>query len=179
MSGRRTRSSTTLPVGLDGGALASTTVHPNPSRPAAAAVIRTWLLWRPPPVTSVSQPRARASAHRCSSLRALFPPPARPVQSSRFTHSEPGDMPSTCPRRSMGSSGVGRWARPRPGRAIGSDATRAPSRHYHPAMTATLRALAEATEAALDDPSLTTERATADAIRPAMAALLSDPESVL
>src|SRR5258707_10362160 len=38
--------------------------------------MRTWLLWRPPPVTRVSQPPAIASAHRYSSLRTLFPPPA-------------------------------------------------------------------------------------------------------
>jgi predicted metal-dependent enzyme (double-stranded beta helix superfamily) len=46
-------------------------------------------------------------------------------------------------------------------------------------MTAALRALVEATERSLDDPALTSERATADAIRPAMAALLADPNPIL
>ena len=68
---------------LAGAAIA--TWHSRPSRFAAAAVIRTWLLCGPPPVTSTSHPSASASAHRSSSLRALLPPSASPVQSSRLT----------------------------------------------------------------------------------------------
>src|SRR4051794_33364567 len=75
--------------------------------------MRAWLLWRPPPVTNVSHPRANASAQRYSSLRALLPPPASPVQSSRLTHSAPGSMSRAAPSRSIGSSGVGKWARDR------------------------------------------------------------------
>ena len=46
-------------------------------------------------------------------------------------------------------------------------------------MTAALRGLVEATERALDDPGLVTERQRADAIRPAMADLLAAAEPVL
>ncbi len=43
-----------------------------------------------------------ASAHSGSSLRALLPPPARPVQSSRLTHRRPGARPRAAPSRSAG-----------------------------------------------------------------------------
>src|SRR5581483_2405372 len=101
----------TLPLGTDGGSLPKTTVQCRPSLLAAAAVMRTWLLWRPPPVTSVSAPCTCASSHRYSSLRALLPPPARPVASSRLTHRASSSMSRWAASRRIGSSGVGRWAR--------------------------------------------------------------------
>ena len=64
----------------------STRWQSSPSRLAAAAVMRAWLLCTPPPVTSASQPCSIASAQRSSSLRALLPPSARPVRSSRLTN---------------------------------------------------------------------------------------------
>src|ERR671923_554123 len=75
---------------------------------AAAAVMRAWLLCAPPPVTSTSQPCVRASPHRYSSLRALLPPRARPVRSSRLTSTF--GPPSHSEKRSIGSSGVGSCA---------------------------------------------------------------------
>ena len=45
-----------------------------PVRAAAAATWRVWLDCTPPIETSVSQPLARASATRYSSLRVLLPP---------------------------------------------------------------------------------------------------------
>ena len=64
--------------------------------------MRQWLDWPAPTVTSERAPDRSASAQRNSSLRALFPPPPRPVRSSRLTHrrAPPG---SPGPR----SSGVG------------------------------------------------------------------------
>src|SRR5438093_5055503 len=111
MSGPSRWSMTTLPVGRLGRPPERTIVHRRQSLAAAAAVIRTWLLWRPPPVTSVSLPLFSASAQRYASLRALLPPPASPVQSSRLTHSAPSAIPRAAPMRSAGSSGVGTWAR--------------------------------------------------------------------
>ena len=47
----------TLPVAAaDFRRPARTTVQPSPSLLAAAAVMRTWFDWLPPPVTRVSQP---------------------------------------------------------------------------------------------------------------------------
>src|SRR5215216_5021016 len=80
----------------------------NPSRLAAAAVMRAWLLCAPPPVTSTSQPSACASAHRNSSLRALLPPSASPVRSSRLTSTR--GPPSHSENRSIGSNAVGSCA---------------------------------------------------------------------
>src|SRR5437868_1700860 len=80
----------------------------NPSRLAAAAVMRAWLLCAPPPVTSTSHPCACASPHRNSSLRALLPPSASPVRSSRFTRTR--GPPSHSAKRSIGSNGVGSCA---------------------------------------------------------------------
>ena len=51
---------------------------------AAKAVARQWFDWTPPQVTSVSGPRASASATWSSSLRALFPESSSPVRSSRL-----------------------------------------------------------------------------------------------
>src|SRR6516162_4629754 len=79
-----------------------------PRRAAAAAVMRAKLDCGPPAVTSVSQPRALASATRYSSLRALLPPRASPVWSSRFTRMR---IPRTSERRGADSSGVGKCAR--------------------------------------------------------------------
>ena len=89
---------------------ASTTVQASPSRFAAAAVMRTWLLCRPPPVTNVSAPWSSASAQSSSSLRTLLPPPASAVRSSRFTSKPPDGKPSSAPKRSIGSHGVGSGA---------------------------------------------------------------------
>src|SRR6478672_10411638 len=56
--------------------------------PRCADTAATWRVWfdcTPPIETSVSQPRASASATRYSSLRVLLPPKARPeLQSSRL-----------------------------------------------------------------------------------------------
>ena len=49
----------------------STRWQSSPSRLAAAAVIRAWLLCTPPPVTSVSQPCSTASAQRSVELAGL------------------------------------------------------------------------------------------------------------
>ena len=79
-----------------------------PSRAVAAAVCLAWFDCTPPSVMTVSTPSARASPSRYSSLRALFPPVARPVQSSRFT--QISGPPSSALSRGSGSSGVGRCA---------------------------------------------------------------------
>src|SRR5215207_998033 len=52
---------------------------------ATPVTARVWFDWVPPMETSVSQPRAIASAARYSSLRTLLPPKAMPeLQSSRL-----------------------------------------------------------------------------------------------
>src|SRR5438309_3239587 len=179
MSGRSSSSITTLPVGSSGGSLPSTTVQARPRRLAAAAVMRTWLLWRPPPVTSTSQPCATASAHRYSSLRTLFPPPARPVRSSRFTTSAPSAMPSSAPSRSRDSTGVGSCVSgTRRSSALPSVTRPNATVRRVTAPTPALVELVAAVEAALDDPALLDDRARAEAIRPAMAALLAAPGGV-
>ena len=48
--------------------------QPSPVRAATAATCLVWLDCTPPMDTSVSHPRARASATRYSSFRVLFPP---------------------------------------------------------------------------------------------------------
>src|SRR5439155_9659848 len=176
MSGPSNSSSTTLPVGTDGLSLEMTIVHASPSRLAAAAVMRTWLLWRPPPVTSVSQPWTFASSQRYSSLRALLPPPPRPVASSRLTHKVPSAMSRWAASLGIGSSGVGRWARTTR-RSRGSTRGTRPTLPSG-AMADALDALIAVTEAALDDPSLPDDRARADAIALAMRALLDADEPI-
>ena len=68
-----------------------------------------------------------ASAHRCSSLRTLLPPPPRPVRSSRFTHS--ARRPGRAPRRA-GPSAARAWGTPAtaPRRARATSRTPRPSR---------------------------------------------------
>ena len=80
----------------------STRCTSRPSFAPAAAVIRQWFDCAAPTVTSACAPSASAAPHRNSSLRALLPPPPRPVRSSRFTESRapPGNSGPT-------SSGVG------------------------------------------------------------------------
>src|SRR5438093_4478237 len=178
MSGPSSSSSTTLPVGTDGLSLEMRIVHASPSRLAAAAVMRTWLLWRPPPVTSVSQPWAMASAQRYSSLRTLLPPPASPVASSRFTHSAPSAIPRRAPSRGIGSSGVGRCASAI--RRSSGDGVAAGTAATLPfaLMGEALDALVDAVERALDDPALPDDRARADAIRPAMVELVHAGDAI-
>ena len=91
---------------LAGRSPASTRWTSSPRRAPAAAVIRQWLDWAAPTVTSERAPAAAASAHRNSSLRALLPPAPSPVRSSRLIHNRapPG---SSGPR----SSGVGSVAK--------------------------------------------------------------------
>src|SRR5437763_1899344 len=79
-------------------------MQPRPRRAAAAAVSCTWLEPAPPPVTSVSAPRASASPQRNSSLRALLPPRRCPVRSSRLTHTS---RPTASDSRGAVSNGVG------------------------------------------------------------------------
>ena len=135
-----------------------------PSLFAAAAVIRAWLLCAPPPVSRVSQPCASASAHRTRAC--AFAATGQPVQSSRFTHSAPGSNPSSAPT-------VHRLERRRGGGPAGlcpsRDATRDDAGPYR---------LVAVVEAALTDPSLPTDRARADAMRDAMAALLTSDDPI-
>src|SRR5207244_4198799 len=58
--------------------------QPPPALAPGAAVCRQLLLCTPAPHTTMSAPCARASPIRNSLCRALFPPNARPVQSSRL-----------------------------------------------------------------------------------------------
>src|SRR3546814_110157 len=82
-----------------------TSLHFSPSLAAKAAVCRVWFDWVAPDVIIVSAPRWMASAMRNSSLRALLPPVARPVQSSGLIQMR-GPL-SAALSRSSGSSGVG------------------------------------------------------------------------
>src|SRR5690606_32806241 len=72
------------------------------------AVWRAWFDWRAPVVTTAGAPSARALPSRNSSLRVLLPPSARPVQSSRLSHTAGPPRPAWSRRH--GSGGVGRWA---------------------------------------------------------------------
>ena len=106
-AGRRTaRRAAGCPSARTGRVPDSTRWTSRPSTAPAAAVIRQWLDWPAPTVTSVRAPVRSASPHRNSSLRALLPPAPSPVRSSRLTHSRaPPGRPG--PR----SSGVGSVAR--------------------------------------------------------------------
>ena len=101
-------SSKRLPCRTAGGSPARTRTQPRPILAAAAATWRQWLDWTAPVLTSVSQPRASASATRYSNFRVLFPPGPRPVRSSRLMNSR--GPPSSALRRGRPSTGVGRWA---------------------------------------------------------------------
>src|SRR5919206_2147606 len=83
-----------------------TSTHFSPVAAATAATCRVWLLCTPPIETSVSQPFARASATRYSSLRVLLPPKAMPeFTSSRLAQTA---APPRCRvRRSRGCTGDG------------------------------------------------------------------------
>ncbi len=78
-----------------------------PCRAAAAAVWRAWFDWIAPIVTSISAPLPSASVTRYSSFRALFPPPAKPVQSSRLIQiAGARPLPLRLGERGNGSNGV-------------------------------------------------------------------------
>ena len=80
-----------------------------PSRREPAAVIRAQLDCTPAQVTTLSLPFATASARMKSSFRALLPPKASPVWSSRLTKRR--GPPSSAASVGISSNGVGRWAR--------------------------------------------------------------------
>ena len=79
-----------------------------PSRREPAAVIRAQLDCTPAQVMTLSLPLATASARMKSSFRALLPPKASPVWSSRLTKRR--GPPSSAARVGISSNGVGRWA---------------------------------------------------------------------
>ena len=108
-SAPKRRSRKRFPVSTTGGRPPSTSTQRNPQRAAAAAVWRAWFDCTAPSVMRVSAPCRSASATLNSSLRVLFPPPPRPVRSSRLTSSR--RRPRTRASLGSSSSGVGSWAR--------------------------------------------------------------------
>ena len=100
-------SSTRLPSATGGRSPRSTRTHRTPSRAAAAAVSRQWLLCAAPLVTSTVAAWASASAQLYCSLRTWLPPPPRPLRSSRLIHRSFSARPTRVARRGARSKGVG------------------------------------------------------------------------
>src|SRR5579875_384330 len=98
------RSRTMFPCSTRMGSPLKTRRASSPQAAAAAAVMRQWFDCAPPIVMSVSAPSASAWPRWNSSLRALLPPSARPVWSSRLIHRS---TPAAAERRGARTSGVG------------------------------------------------------------------------
>ena len=96
-----------MPCVTEGGWLPRTRTHLRPSRAAAAAVRRAWLLCAAPLVTSVVAPARSASAQVYCSLRILLPPPPRLVRSSRLIQRSSAASVRRTASRGARSSGVG------------------------------------------------------------------------